>query len=89
MPSLNQPAPVAVSSVDTPAAFDNDLAAKLRRLLLEGDGRMRERNVSAAARGLKDVSGELGMPVLALVQLNRNRPTRSDKRRNWRPAGVG
>jgi replicative DNA helicase len=46
----------------------------------EGDGRMRERNVSAAARGLKDVSGELGVPVLALVQLNRNRATRSDKR---------
>lgn len=46
----------------------------------EGDGRMRERNVSAAARGLKDVSGELGIPVLALVQLNRNRATRNDKR---------
>jgi len=47
---------------------------------VEGDGRMRERNVSAAARGLKDVSGELGVPVLALVQLNRNRAARSDKR---------
>jgi replicative DNA helicase len=46
----------------------------------EGDGRMRERNVSAAARGLKDMSGELGVPVLALVQLNRNRSTRVDKR---------
>ncbi len=46
----------------------------------EGDGRMRERNVSAAARGLKDVSGELGLPVLGLVQLNRNRATRVDKR---------
>jgi replicative DNA helicase len=46
----------------------------------EGDGRVRERNVSAAARGLKDVSGELGVPVLALVQLNRNRATRADKR---------
>src|SRR5215207_1191099 len=46
----------------------------------EGDGRNRERNVSAAARGLKDVSGELGVPVLALVQLNRNRTNRSDKR---------
>ena len=47
---------------------------------VEGDGRMRERNVSAAARGLKDVSGELGVPVMALVQLNRNRATRPDKR---------
>ena len=46
----------------------------------EGDGRMRERNVSAAARGLKDISGELGVPVLALVQLNRNRNMRADKR---------
>jgi replicative DNA helicase len=46
----------------------------------EGDGRMRERNVSAAARGLKDVAGELGVPVLALVQLNRNRATRADTR---------
>jgi replicative DNA helicase len=41
---------------------------------------MRERNVSAAVRGLKEVSGELSVPVLALVQLNRNRATRSDKR---------
>jgi replicative DNA helicase len=28
----------------------------------------------------KDVSGELSIPVLALVQLNRNRATRADKR---------
>jgi replicative DNA helicase len=34
----------------------------------EGDGRSRERNVSAAAKGLKNLSGELGVPVLALVQ---------------------
>jgi replicative DNA helicase len=45
---------------------------------VEGDGRTRERNVSAAARGLKDLSGELGLPLLALVQLNRNRATRID-----------
>lgn len=46
----------------------------------EGDGRIRERNVSAAARGLKDLTGELGIPVFALVQLNRNRAMRVDKR---------
>jgi replicative DNA helicase len=46
----------------------------------EGDGRLRERNVSAAARRLKDLSGELGVPVFALVQLNRNRASRVDKR---------
>jgi replicative DNA helicase len=46
----------------------------------EGDGRSRERNVSAAAKGLKALAGELGVPVLALVQLNRNRAARADKR---------
>ncbi len=46
----------------------------------EGDGRNRERNVSASARSLKNLSGELGVPVLALVQLNRNRASRPDKR---------
>ena len=61
-----------------PALLVVDYVQLLRDV--EGDGRMRERNVSAAARGLKDVSGELGVPVLALVQLNRNRATRPDKR---------
>jgi len=46
----------------------------------EGDGRSRERNVSAAATALKTLAGELGVPVLALVQLNRNRAGRADKR---------
>jgi replicative DNA helicase len=49
----------------------------------QGDGRSRERgNVSAAAKGLKNVSGEFGVPVLALVQLNRNRAARADKAAN-------
>jgi replicative DNA helicase len=48
----------------------------------EGDGRMRERNVSAAARGLKEVARELGISMLALVQLNRDRATRSDNDRS-------
>jgi replicative DNA helicase len=46
----------------------------------EGDGKSRERNVSAAAKALKNLSGELGVPVLALVQLNRNRAARNEKR---------
>jgi replicative DNA helicase len=46
----------------------------------EGDGRSRERNVGAAAKALKNLAGELGVPVLALVQLNRNRAQRADKR---------
>ncbi len=33
----------------------------------EGDGRSRERNVSAAAKGLKNLSGELGVPVLNTI----------------------
>jgi len=59
-----------------PALLVVDYVQLLRDV--EGDGRMCERNVSAAARGLKDVSGELGVPMLALVQLNRNRATRPD-----------
>jgi replicative DNA helicase len=45
-----------------------------------GDGRSRERNVSAAAKALKTLAGELQVPVLALVQLNRNRAQRANKR---------
>ena len=52
----------------------------LRKLIEALHGRARERNVSAVAGGLKDVSGELGIPILALVQLNRNRAIRADKR---------
>ena len=46
----------------------------------EGDGRSREQNVGAAARALKELAQELQVPVLALVQLNRDRKGRADKR---------
>lgn len=46
----------------------------------EGDGKSRERNVSAAPKALKNLSAELGLPVLALAQLNRHRAARNDKR---------
>ena len=46
----------------------------------EGDGRSRERNVSAAARALKALAQELQGPVLALAQFNRNLGDRGDKR---------
>jgi replicative DNA helicase len=46
----------------------------------EGDGRNRERNVSAAARGLKALAQELQVPVLAAVQFNRDLTNRSEKR---------
>ena len=48
----------------------------------EGDGRSRERNVSAAVRGLKALAQELQVPVLAAVQFNRNLDNRIDKRPN-------
>jgi replicative DNA helicase len=46
----------------------------------EGDGRNRERNVSAAARSLKGLAQELQVPVLACSQFNRNLDGRGDKR---------
>ena len=46
----------------------------------EGDGRSRERNVSAAARALKALAQEVQVPVLALAQFNRNLGGRGDKR---------
>jgi replicative DNA helicase len=46
----------------------------------EGDGRSRERNVSAAARALKALAQELEVPLLALAQFNRNLDARGDKR---------
>jgi replicative DNA helicase len=46
----------------------------------EGDGRNRERNVSAAARALKGLAQELQVPVLACAQFNRNLDGRGDKR---------
>ena len=56
---------------------------------VEGDGRMRERNVSAAARGLKDVSGELGVPVLALVTASSAGTLFGTGRYRWPPSVSG
>jgi replicative DNA helicase len=74
---------VQASETSKPALIVVDYVQLLRDE--EGDGRNRERNVSAAARGLKDLSGELGIPVLAPVQLKRNRTTRADKRPRTSP----
>ena len=68
------------------AAHDREVGAVVltgagRGFCAGGDiGRMRERNVSAAVRGLKALAQELQVPVLAAVQFNRNLDTRVDKR---------
>lgn len=50
--------------------------------LMEADGhqKSREQEVSAIARGLKRASKKLGIPVLALAQINRNPEARQNKR---------
>lgn len=50
--------------------------------LMEADGKLksREQEVSAIARGLKRASKKLGIPVLALAQINRNTEARQNKR---------
>lgn len=50
--------------------------------LMESDGnqRSREQEVSSIARGLKRASKKLGIPVLALAQINRNPEARQNKR---------
>jgi replicative DNA helicase len=42
--------------------------------------RSRQEAVSGNARGLKDLSGEFGIPVVAAAQLNRNPESRADKK---------
>jgi replicative DNA helicase len=69
---------VQVAEGSKPALIVIDYVQLLRDE--EGDGRSRERNVSAAVRGLKALAQELQVPVLAAVQFNRNLDTRIDKR---------
>lgn len=48
--------------------------------LMKGDGETREQEVSRISRGLKAISKEFHVPVIALSQLNRKCEERKDKR---------
>ena len=56
--------------------------------LLDGNGESREREVASISRGLKRISLEFNIPVLALSQLNREGDTRRPILRDLRESGA-